>query len=65
MNKDNRTFKLTNIYLSFDEYSVPDLITASGIYDTKTQTMTFGESDEYMKFVASKSNLDRYTNVFS
>lgn len=40
-------------------------MTANGIYDTKTQTMTFGESSEYMKFLASKANLDRYSNVFS
>lgn len=40
-------------------------MTANGIYDTKTQTQSFGETNDYMKFVASKSNLDRYSNVFS
>ncbi|CAF0723375.1 unnamed protein product [Brachionus calyciflorus] len=49
----------------FNHNSVPDIMTANGIYDTKTQTSTFGESSDYMKFVASRSNLDRYTNVFS
>ena len=48
----------------FGEYSVPDVITANGIYDTTTQTMTFGESDDYMKYMATRSNLDRYKNVF-
>lgn len=49
---------------SFDKRSVPDIMTANGVYDTKTQTMTFGESSDYMKFVASRSNLDRYSNIF-
>ena len=49
----------------FDSKSVPDVMTANGIYDTKTQTQSFGESNDYMKFIASKSNLDRYSNVFS
>ena len=40
-------------------------MTANGIYDTKTQTQSFGESHDYMKFIASKSNLDRFSNVFS
>lgn len=48
----------------FEDYTVPDTITANGIYDTKTQSMTFGQSSDYMKFIASKSNLDRYSNVF-
>jgi hypothetical protein len=46
-------------------YSVPDVMTANGIYDTKTQTMTFSESTDYMKYVASRSNLDRFSNIFS
>jgi hypothetical protein len=56
---------LKNNCSSFEVYSVPDIMTANGIYDTKTQTMTFAEADEYMKFIASKSNLDRYSNIFS
>ena len=53
-----------NFAKSFDDMSVPDVMTANGIHDTKTQTMTFGEASDYKKYVASKSNLDRYTNVF-
>lgn len=48
----------------FNEHSVPDPITANGIYDTTTQTMTFADSESYMKYVASRSNLDRYSNIF-
>jgi len=44
----------------FEDYTVPDIMTANGIDDTKTQSMTFGETSDYMKFIASKSNLDRY-----
>lgn len=56
--------KYCNYAKKFNEYSVPDPITANGIYDTTTQTMAFGSSDEYMKHLASRSNLDRYSNIF-
>lgn len=56
---------LLDILYSFNKYSVPDVMTANGIYDTKTQTMTFGQSSDYVKFLAARANLDRYSNVFS
>lgn len=61
----SRVSSPARVLFRFNKLDVPDSITANGVYDTKTSTTTFENSQDYLKFLALKSNLDRYKNIFS